>query len=202
MGLSNKHRAFVDEYFLHNMNATDAYIAVYPKSSYDAARANSARLIANDNIKAEIERRLKEKRLSADEVLARLGDMARSDIAGFAKVRRIADLEKNEYQGKTHVIKKFKSKITMDALGRQVEEVELELYPADGALEKIGKHHGLFVDERRVTVTVEKELNKALDRLEQRLDADTYAAVLAALDFDEGSEAEAGAVDAAPTGTE
>lgn len=150
MALSYKHQDFINEYFLRKMNGTDAYQAVYPKASYDAARANAAKLLANTNISAEIDRRLREKQLSADEVLARLGDMARADIADFAEVRKITDLQNEQYRGKTHVIKKFKRKITRDALNREREEIEIELYGADVALVNVGRHHKLFNDSVKV----------------------------------------------------
>lgn len=144
MTLSKKHQDFVNEYFLCGMNGTEAYTRVYPDASRESARRNASRLLTNADILAEIDARLKEKHLSADEVLARLGDMARSDIAQFSKVRKVSDLDSDNYRGKTHVIKKFKAKIINDALGRQIEQVELELYDAQAALEKIGRHHGIF----------------------------------------------------------
>ena len=45
-----QHRIFVLEY-LRSWNKTEAYMAAFPNSSYDAARANAARLIANDSIR-------------------------------------------------------------------------------------------------------------------------------------------------------
>src|SRR5262245_21541567 len=115
--LSKKYQAFIDELFLCGMNQTKAYMRVYPKSSYDAARAHAARLVTDGSIKAEIERRLKEKQLSADEVLARLGDMARSNIADFSHIRYSSDLA--EIQDRTHVVKKFKRTVTKTAYGSE-----------------------------------------------------------------------------------
>ncbi len=148
---NKKHQEFINQYFLRRMNGTDAYMDVYPKASYDTARANASKLLADTNILAEINRRLKETQMSANEVLTRLANMARADIADFTKVRRITDLEKEVYQGKTHVIKKFKSKVTRDALGREIEEVELELYDARQTLVDIGRHHKLFTDKIEVS---------------------------------------------------
>lgn len=176
-GKEKKHQAFVDEYFLCGMNQTEAYMRVYPKSSYDAARANAARLIADDSIQEEITRRLKEKQLSADEVLARLGDMARSNIADFSGVRHGSDLK--DIYDKTHVVKKFKRRVNRTAYGSEVETVELELYDAQSALEKIGKHHGLFTD--KIEVKLAKELDTILATIEGVLDADSYQRVLQAI---------------------
>lgn len=85
MTLSKKHCLFVEEY-LKQFNATKAYLTVYPKSSYDSARANSARLLANDNISKEIQARLAEVHMSADEALKHMADMGRSDMGVFWKV--------------------------------------------------------------------------------------------------------------------
>ena len=65
------------------MNGTDAYMVVYPKSSRESARRDASRLLTNADIQAEIQARLAEKKMSADEVLIRLANMARADIADF-----------------------------------------------------------------------------------------------------------------------
>lgn len=149
--LTPKERAFVNEYFLCGMNQTQAYLRLYPKSSYDSARANSARLIAKDNIKAEIERRLDEQKMSAKEVLARLSAIGRSDIADFVGVESQSDLLNPEYQGKTHVIKKFEKHVTITRTkdGGEVENqyTKLELHDPLSALDKMGRHHALFTDK-------------------------------------------------------
>lgn len=155
MGLSNRrHQAFISELFLCGMKQVEAYQRVYPKSSYDSARANAARLIAIDSISEEITRRMKEKQLSADEVLARLGDMARGDVADFVGIERPSDLLNEEYRGKTHVIKKFKRHVTttrtQSKSGGESETIneytELEMYSALDALEKVGRNFALFTD--------------------------------------------------------
>jgi len=52
--LTDKQKKFCEEYVL-DWNATRAYQESYPDSSYDSSKANGARLITNDNIKAYIE---------------------------------------------------------------------------------------------------------------------------------------------------
>lgn len=156
MALSNKkHHAFVSELFLCGMKQAEAYQRVYPDASYDTARANSSRLLTNANIQAEIRRRLDEKKLSADEVLARLGDMARGDIADFIGIETPSDLLNEEYRGKTHVIKKVKRHVTTtrNKDGGEVvnEYTELEMYSALDALDKVARSYGLFVDRQEIT---------------------------------------------------
>lgn len=148
--LSRPDRAFVNEYFLCGMNQTEAYMRTHPKSSYDSARANATRLIAKDSISKEIERRLDEQRMSAKEVLARLSSIGRSDIADFVGIETPSDMLNSEYQGKTHVIKKFKRNVTItrtkDGGETEHQYTELELLDPLSALDKMGKHHNLFKD--------------------------------------------------------
>ena len=113
--LSAKHREFVNEY-LACFNATDAYLKVYSKVKNDTARANSSRLLTNANIQAAITSRLDERRMSADEVLDRLTDIARGDIADVLDIGSMGfslDLKKAYEGGKTKLIKKLKQKTTI-----------------------------------------------------------------------------------------
>lgn len=178
--LTGKQQLFVDEY-LKCWNATEAARRAGYAGGDNTLAVTGYDNLRNPKISDIIQRRLQESAMSADEVLRRLSDMARADIAEFADVERPADLHLDEYHGKTHVIKKFKRKITRDQLGRQFEEIELELYPADSALVNIGKQHGLFADKRIVDLKVEKEVSGILDVLEQVLDSDNYKRALAAL---------------------
>lgn len=150
-GLRNGHLAFVNEYFLCNMNATDAYAKTHPKATRESARRLASQLLTNIDVQEEIQRRLKEKQLSADEVLARLGDMARGDIADFVGIESPSDMLNEEYRGKTHVIKKVKRNVTITRTkdGGEIEHqyTELEMYSALDALEKAGRHHAIFTDK-------------------------------------------------------
>jgi phage terminase small subunit len=151
MALSKKHQAFVNEYFLCGLNATEAYSRAYPGASRETARRNGSALLTNTDISEEVERRLKERQLSADEVLARLSDMAKADMRDFIKpidvgndrIVMLVDLGKALAEGKTHLIKKVK----YNAQGG----LEIELHDSQAALEKVGRHYGLFKDLQEVT---------------------------------------------------
>lgn len=144
---TNKQTSFVDEYFICGFNATRA--AIRAGYSIKTARSQGQRLLTNVDILAEIEARLAKKKLSANMVLARISEMAMSNIADFADVKNASDLKR--YRHKTHVIKKFKRKITRDSkTGTEYEELELELYGADVALYNLGKHHKVFTDSIRI----------------------------------------------------
>lgn len=145
MALNKRQLAFIDEYLINGLNATRAA----RKLKYANPNVHGSRMLANDSIRAEIDRRLAEKKMSANEVLARLSDMAMSNIADFADIQNSSDLKK--YRNKTHVIKKFKKKVTTTKAGDTIVDFELELYGADSALVNLGRHYKLFTDSLALT---------------------------------------------------
>lgn len=158
--LTNKQRAFIEEYLL-DFNATRAAKAV-------GYSEKSATLIGHENIRkpniqAEIARRLAERRMSADEVLDRLTDIARGDIGEIMDISGVGfnlDMQKAKDAGKTKLIKKIKQKTTYfsgkDGGDSEQHEIEIELYSAHEALRDLGKVHGLFVERKDVTSGGEK----------------------------------------------
>lgn len=162
MSVNHKQKVFVEQY-LQFWNATDAYLAAYPKSSRDAARRNGSRLLTNDDIARDIKLRLAEKTMSADEVLVRLRDEAAGTLADFMDIAGGEDdqsklptwnFQKAAKAGKLGLIRKIRTKTvtTRRALGDEVietveQEVALELYSAQTAKELIGKHHKLFTEK-------------------------------------------------------
>ena len=77
--LNNKQKAFAD-YYIESLNATESYAKAY-ECSYNTARTNGARLLANANIKKYIDEIMSakdESRIaSQDEILQILTDIAR-----------------------------------------------------------------------------------------------------------------------------
>ncbi len=157
MAINKKHLAFIDEYFLSNYNATEAYMRVYAPNSRDAARANGAKLLANANILEAIEERFKERALSANQVIDGLSEIAKNDIGDFMAVSSMGfslDLEQARERGLTKHIKKIKQKTTIfsgkkEEDDREVHEIEIELYSRHDALRDLGKYHALFTDKTR-----------------------------------------------------
>lgn len=148
MALSPKHQEFINQYIACYFNGTEAYKRVYPQSSYDAARANAPRLLANDSIAEEIKRRIDEHAMSADEVLMRLGEQARAEQSQYLTAQGV-DLESLIRNGKGHLVKGIKE----TKYGR-----DIEFYDAQAALVHIGKHHKIFVDRTEVTGKDGKDL--------------------------------------------
>lgn len=77
--LNEKQKAFAD-YYIESLNATESYAKAY-ECSYNTARTNGARLLANANIKKYIDEVMSakdESRIaSQDEILQILTDIAR-----------------------------------------------------------------------------------------------------------------------------
>jgi hypothetical protein len=176
VSLNNRRRVFVEEY-LKCWNASESARRAGYKGKSNVA---GPRLLANDSIKAEIERRLDELKMSADEVLVRLADQARASSGQFIDEHGHIDWAKVKEQG--HLIKGISQTSRGD---------KIELHDVQGALQLIGKHHGLFADDKVVTLKLEKELETVLDTLAKVLSKDDYQRILVALGGEPAGETEA-----------
>ena len=143
MALTAKRQAFVDEY-LKCWNASEAARV----AGYAAPGQQGHRLLKDVEISEEIQQRVSERAMSADEVLIRLSDMARGSMDDFVSFvpgikLPFLDLAKAQQAGKFGLVKKLK-------YGKD-GEVEFELYDAQAALVQLGKVHKLFTDKQEVT---------------------------------------------------
>ena len=135
MALNTKRRVFVEEY-LRCWNATEAA----RRAGYAYPRRQGHRLLTNVDIQARVKERIQEKAMSADEVLLRLAEQAKGDMADFVNIEvrgGILDFQKAKNLGLTHLIK---------SVSWSKSGVRIELYDAQSALSLLGKHHGLFKD--------------------------------------------------------
>lgn len=151
MALSKKHQAFVNNFFIFGMNGTDAYQATYPKASRETARANAADLLANTDIKAEVQARMEVMKMSGDEAIVRLSDIARGSMEDFLIFQEgmrlpILDFKKAKELGRLHLIKKLE--YTKEG------GIKFELYPADAAQRDIARVNGLFKDVQELTGSI------------------------------------------------
>lgn len=89
-----------------------------------------------------IAKQLAEHHMTREENLKRLADQARGNIARFAHIKNADDLI--EMNGEAAIVKKFKRRLYSPKNGDPYEDVEIEMYDAQGALNLIGKHLGLF----------------------------------------------------------
>lgn len=156
--LTKRDRRTIDRYLLHN-NATRAWLEVHPKSGYDAARSSASEFLTKPNVKKEVERRLLLSHMATDEALALQAAIARGDIGDLADDNGFFDFKSAKERGLTKLIKKFKQKTTTyiakkeSEEDREVHEVEVELYPADVAQERILKISGKLKDPN-ITINV------------------------------------------------
>lgn len=190
--LSSKHKRFVEEYFLDGMVAWKAYVATgyggtEPNRTDDpqawdkwfrAVRANSSRLIADDNVSEAIATRIRERAMQADEVLMLLAQQARSSLAPFIRVGRGGsirfDFSHPEAKEHLHLIKKIKSKKTRtirDDVEIEDEWIEVELHSSQGALRELARILGLTGpkgtedDPHHVVHVTDEDRQRRLDEL-------------------------------------
>lgn len=151
MALTKKRRAWLEEYF-KCWNATEAARRV----GYAHPNTQGPRLLLDVGVQDEIQRRLDELKMGADEVLLRLSEQARLDPGLFVEVEEIRDEDTNaiifkgpranwrkiQEAGLTHLVKA----IYWTKYGPRIE-----FHDAQRALELIGKHHGLFIERQEIT---------------------------------------------------
>lgn len=149
-GLSPKQRAFVEAY-LTTWNATEA--ARQAGYSERSNRSIGSENLTKPNIRAVIEKRLDEKTMQTDEILARLTEHARGDMGDFLDIGSMGfsvDLNRAKEQGITRLIKKVKMRTTTtlskEGVETETHDIEIELYDAHAALVDLGRHRKLFTD--------------------------------------------------------
>lgn len=147
--LTNKQQAFIDAY-LACWNASEA--ARRAGYSADTAYSIGSENLRKPEIAAAIKARLAEKAMSADEVLARLGDQARGTMEDFLSIgpkgKVKIDLAKAARAGKLHLLHRYsKGKGGM---------VAFELYDAQTALATLAKILGMYAAEK-VDITSDGE---------------------------------------------
>lgn len=122
-------------------------------AGYRSPRMAAARLMTNDDIRRAIVARLDECAMSANEVLARLSDTARSSFGDFLAFgpggEPTVDLNRARRRGKLGNVKRLKVRTRKvdQGLGKPpaVETtVEVELHDPMPALALLAKYHGLL----------------------------------------------------------
>jgi phage terminase small subunit len=178
--VNNKQTVFVAEY-LKDFNASRAAKAAgySAKTAYSIGQENLKKPEIAEAIKAGIA----ERSMGKDEILLRLADMARGDIADLMDITSVGYTFKlmgddGNVNPRTKLIKKIKQKVTTisarkeDGEDREIIETEIELYDAKSALDTLAKLSGMVVDKIAPTdPTGEKEydptglLNRLLPEL-------------------------------------
>jgi len=166
--ISRKHKAFSNRYII-SMNATKAYMETYKDASYETAMVNGSKLLRNTKVKAYLDEQFQQLSMTADEAIKRIDDIARGDMADLMDVTSMGwalDMKKAQERGKTKLIKKVKQ-TTITKIGRKQDDddeertyLEVELYPADAALDKILRVHGKYNDKLEISGEVEAVIKK------------------------------------------
>jgi len=171
VALTGKQALFVEEY-LKCLNKTEAA----RRAGYDGNDVTLGAIgyenFKKPQIEEAIKQRLAEVAMSSDEVLKRLAEHARGNMGDFWKIPAngspVLDLTSDRAKTQLHLIKKMKVKTTTKLLVGDGEslpenedsilinqlvttEIDFELYDAQAALEKLGKHHKLFVERTELT---------------------------------------------------
>lgn len=162
--LTRKQRVFIDEYLL-SFNATQAAL----RAGYSAKTAYSIGFenLRKPEISAEIKRRLDARAVSAEEALDIISKQARADMGAFMDADGAIRLDPAtaKAQGLTKLLKKVKQKTTLirgreDEPDREVRELEIELYDAQAAADKILRVHGKYQNpetDNRFTLIIRRE---------------------------------------------
>lgn len=150
-----KQKLFID-YYLQTLNGVESARLAGYKGEY-----HTLGVVAHDNLKLPkireaIESRLEEAAISANETLARVSKHATGTMSDFLELQPsddgkftvLLDIKKAERSGKLDLIKKYKETETriVNKFGRETVTVrrEIELYPADAALDKLMRYHALY----------------------------------------------------------
>ena len=162
--LTTKQEAWCLEYIKNGYNATQAAKDAGYKGSYATLKVVGSENLAKPNLKKRISQHFEDQAMGANEVLERLGAMARSfDMTKYIELKEqnkittkvvngkqkhykeftgyvvSFDLEKLQEDGFSHLVKKIKQ--------TNQGSIEIEWHDQKHALELIGKHHKLFTEK-------------------------------------------------------
>ena len=136
-------RAFV-EFLPQFWNPTKAARA----AGYKHPSVMANRLMKVKEIRDAITDRLDKLGMEADEITARLSDIARADMGDYLLSDGSIDLDGLKEDGKTYLIKKYKVTRAMRRNGPDIEHIEIETHDPMNALVQLAKVRGIFAPQR------------------------------------------------------
>lgn len=152
--LTKRQEVFVNEYLQCFNGAEAARRAGYSETR---ARQTATELLAKSDIALQIQTRLNEVHMSADEALKLTADIARGDVTEFITSFGALDIDALRKSGKGRLIKKIKQR-TITKIGKnetdgdtEVHDTEIEFYDAQAAQRDILKVHGRFTEKVDIT---------------------------------------------------
>jgi phage terminase small subunit len=144
--LTGKQSKFVDAYIIC-LNGTEAARRAGYSGDDNGLAVQAHENLRNTKIIRAIDARLAVFAMPANEVLIHLTDIARGDIADALNSAGGIDPLEAKRRGKSHLIRRFKTKITtITEKGgdeREILEDEIEMYDRLKALELLAKYHDL-----------------------------------------------------------
>ena len=159
MALTRKQRVFIEEY-LQVWNAAEA--ARRAGYSEKTARTIGSQNLAKIDIAQEIEARITEMTMSANEVLIRMAAHARADIGEFMDDFGNVNVALMKRGRKTGLIRSFRqmnrSGVSRNGDDWEEHTIDVYLHDAQNALVQLGKAHKLFVDKLDIRVENVSEL--------------------------------------------
>lgn len=186
-GLTSKQRLFIEEY-LTCWNATEAA----RRAGYANPNKRGPENVVKSGIREEIRRRLAEKAMPADEVLARLSIQASADVRDLVEFA-----EHDSEDGKIKAGEMVGLRLTRDAPLHLIKSLtptryglKVELHDQQAALVLLARHHGLLVDRQELSgpngapIEIADARSRLLDKLARR-----------------AADSEAGGSDRAPGGS-
>jgi phage terminase small subunit len=161
--LTTKQQLFCD-YYVGEARFNGTKAARLAGYSEKTAKAIASENLTKPDVRAYIDDRLQELTLGANEVLARLTDIANGSIEDVLDEDGRFDFEAAKINGKLPLVKKLKRKTTAKKVDSRsdegesetletsviYEEVEFEMYSSHEALRDLGKFHKLFTDRHEV----------------------------------------------------
>jgi len=159
--LSPKQERFVNEYLV-DLNATQAYKrAGYKATSDVVAASNAQKLLGNYKVAAAIQKAQQKRshrtEITADAVLHELGRLGFANMMDYITVQpdgtAFVDLTRLTRE-QAAAIQEIQTEEVIEGTGdkaRNIRKVKLKLHNKEGALEKIGKHLGMFIEKHEVT---------------------------------------------------
>lgn len=161
--LAPQHEQFI-EHLVEGKTQTEAYRLAFPESSPDSARTSASRLLTNDNITEELEKRRKIAALSANvtkaEVIGAVSEIAFANISDCFDDFGRFNLAKAQKNGADRFIKSIST-----SENKYGETVKVEFYSRMEALKTLGDWLGLGQKEDGETKTIEtvaRNIHKAL----------------------------------------
>jgi phage terminase small subunit len=156
--LTDKQKRFVEEYII-DLNATAAYI----RAGYEekGARANAARLIANDNIQVAIQSAMQERskrtQITADRVLQEYARIGFADMKDYLSYKTALTQIGHDDEGNPIIdyAQVIQMKDSDEVDGAPIAEVSItkdgtfkfKFHDKKGSLDSIARHLGMFNDK-------------------------------------------------------